>query len=178
MNQLLKSWRSLGWPGLLGLAALLLAAVLELGLAGPWSAQQQDLQAEAARLQQRARAQRVRQAQARAEVTPQQWQQALPGPELRQQRLAELLEAGVRAGLVSARTEHRLSIDADAGLERLRVTMPLQGGYAQLRDFIEAALRQDPALSLDGLKLRRAAPQAAELQADLEWSLHGRSAAR
>lgn len=166
---------SLGWPGAVGLVALLIALALLL-FGKNLDAQTARLQAEADGLRQQLRAQRAAgSTAAQAPATPQQWQLALPGSEQRQQRLADLLEIGMRQGLVSARTEHRLSVDTGAGLERLRVNMPLVGGYAQLRGFIESALRHDPALSLDSLKLRRASPNAAELEADLVWSLHGRS---
>lgn len=165
--------RSLGGPGLAGLLALLLAAVLALGSAR-WDAQAAQLQAQAQQL----RAQlRERQAGGTPAVaaTPQQWRAALPDSRLRQQRLADLLEMSLRLGLVGARTEHRLSVDTAAGLERLRVSMPLTGSYAQLRGFIAAALQHDPALSLDSLKLRRTSPLAPELEAELVWSLHGRA---
>jgi Tfp pilus assembly protein PilO len=104
----------------------------------------------------------------------QQWQAALPAASERQQRLADLLELGIRLELNGARTEHRLAT-AD-GLERLRVTMPVTGSYAQLRRFIGAALAHDPALSLDAIKLRRVSPMAVEVEAELQWSLHGRAA--
>ena len=168
--------RRLGWPGACGLLALALAGVLELGLAQRWEHEQQQLDAQALRLQAQLRRQRAAGAPAR-EATPEQWLQQLPAGAQRQQRLADLLELALRAGLGSSRTEHRLSLDAGTGLERLRVSMPVQGSYAQLRGFIEAALRADPALSLDGLKLRRADAAAAELEAELSWSLHGRAAA-
>ena len=41
---------------------------------------------------------------------------------------------------------------------------------------IAAALEHDPALSLDAVKLRRVSPMAAEVDAELQWSLHGRAA--
>jgi Tfp pilus assembly protein PilO len=166
----------LGWPGLLGLGALLLAGLLELGLARLWSEDRAALQAQAERLQRQLRAQRASEPVPQRLATPEQWRASLPEAAERQQRLADLLEAALRAGLNSPRTEHRLAVDAATGVERLRVSMPVQGGYAQLRGFLETALRQDPALSLDGLKLRRAAPAAAELEAELQWSLHGRAA--
>ena len=170
--------QSLGWPGGLGLLALLLAAALAL-LGQRWDGQAARLQAEADGLRGKLRLQQAggpSAAQA-APVTPQQWRLSLPAAGLRQQRLADLLELGLRQGLVGTRTEHRLSVDAASGLERLRVSMPLSGGYAQLRGFIGAALAHDPALSLDSLKLRRLSPLAAELEAELVWSLHGRSEA-
>ncbi|MBT9492837.1 MAG: hypothetical protein IV107_10925 [Paucibacter sp.] len=171
-----RSIKALGWPGLLGLLALALAAALAFG-AQTWTTQAAQLQAEADGLGLQLRGLRaagVLNGPVAAPATPQQWQQALPSADARQQRLADLLEIGLRMGMVSARTEHRLTVDAGAGLERLRVSMPLTGGYAQLRAFIDAALRHDPALSLDALKLRRNNPNAPELEAELTWSLHGR----
>ncbi|MCZ8074965.1 MAG: hypothetical protein O9341_12625 [Paucibacter sp.] len=170
--------RALGAPGLFAALALVLAA----GLAWQGQRWERDAAADAARgdrLRAELRLQRAlapASAASAAELpsTPEQWRETLPSASQRQQRLADLLEMGLRLGLVSTRTEHRLTVDAASGLERLRITMPLSGGYAQLRQYIEAALRHDPALSLDSLKLRRANPQAAELEAELQWSLHGR----
>lgn len=171
-----KTWHALGWPGAAGLVALALAAALAL-LAQRWDADAAALQRQAEQLRGRLRAQQLAAPTAAAQASPQQWLARLPSARERQQRLADLLEIALRLGLNSQRTEHRLSVDAAAGLERLRVTMPLTGGYAQLRQFIEAALAHDAALSLDGLKLRRASPQATELDAELVWSLHARSEA-
>lgn len=162
--------KALGVPGLAGLAALALSA-LAIVLGQRWDAQAAALVAEARQL--RARAAPLVQA-ASAPVSVAQWQATLPPPADRQQRLADLLELSIRLELNGARTEHRLS--TAEGLERLRVTMPLTGSYAQIRRFIGAALAHDPALSLDAIKLRRASPLAADVDAELQWSLHGRAA--
>jgi len=162
--------RTLGWPGLAGLAALALAIVAVV-LGQRWDAQAVKLQAEARELRARAR---PAVAAASAPVSVQQWQASLPPSGSRQQRLADLLELGIRLDLNGARTEHRLS--TSEGLERLRVTMPVTGSYAQVRRFIGAALEHDPALSLDAVKLRRVSPMATEVDAELQWSLHGRAA--
>lgn len=159
----------LGWPGLAGLAALLLAAVAIM-LGQRWDARAAALQAEAQALRAKARPAVA----AAAPVSVQQWQAALPAPAARQQRLADLLELAIRLELNVARTEHRLA--GSEGLERLRVSMPLTGSYAQLRRFIAAALAHDPALSLDAVKLRRPSPLSADVDAELQWSLHGRAA--
>lgn len=168
MSRPVQRFKALGWPGVAGLVALALAALAAL-LGQRWDTQAAALQAEARELRSRARPA----AAAPAAVSTQQWQAALPAADQRQQRLADLLELALRQGLQTARTEHRLS--ASEGLERLRVSMPLTGSYAQIRRFIAAAMAQDPALSLDALKLRRASPVSAELEAELQWSLHGRA---
>lgn len=161
--------KALGWPGLAGIAALALA-VAAIVLGQRWDAQAARLQAEARELRAKARPAAAAMA---APVSVQQWQAALPPSGDRQQRLADLLELAIRLDLNGARTEHRLS--TSEGLERLRVTMPVTGSYAQVRRFIAAALAHDPALSLDALKLRRTSPMAAEVDAELQWSLHGRA---
>ena len=162
--------RTLGWPGGAGIAALVLAAVALL-LGQRWDTQASALQAQARQL--RAKTAPVASVAA-APISVQQWQAALPPATDRQQRLADLLELSIRLDLNGARTEHRLS--TGEGLERLRVTMPVTGSYVQLRRFIGAALAHDPALSLDSIKLRRVSPMAAEVDAELQWSLHGRAA--
>lgn len=160
--------KALGWPGIAGVVALLLA-VVAIVLGQRWDAQAAALQAEAQALRAKARP-----AVATAvPVSVQQWQAALPAASERQQRLADLLELGIRLELNGARTEHRLS--TAEGLERLRVTMPVTGSYAQVRRFIGAALEHDPALSLDAIKLRRVSPLSADVDAELQWSLHGRA---
>lgn len=169
MKPLIAIFRALGGPGLGGLLALALAAVAAL-LGQRWDAQAAALQAEVRALRARA----VPMAVAPASLNAQQWLAALPPPSARQQRLADLLELATRLDLNGARTEHRLA-SAD-GLERLRVTMPVTGSYAQLRRYIGAALAHDPALSLDAIKLRRASPMAVDVDAELQWSLHGRAA--
>lgn len=161
--------QALGWPGLAGAAALLLAVVAVM-LGQRWDAQAAALQAEARAL----RAQARPAVAAALPVSVQQWQAALPLPAARQQRLADLLELAIRLDLGGARTEHRLA--TAEGLERLRVTMPVTGPYAQVRRFVAAALAHDPALSLDAVKLRRPSPLSAEVDAELQWSLHGRAA--
>ncbi|MFG6457698.1 hypothetical protein [Roseateles sp. BYS96W] len=161
--------RALGWPGLAGLVALLLAAVM--AWAGQrWDAQATALQAEARAL--RAKARPAASVSA-GPVSAQQWQAALPPASQRQQRLADLLELSLRLDLRGVRTEHRLT--TTEGLERLRVTMPVTGPYAQVRRLIAAALAHDPALSLDAVKLRRVSPLSADVEAELQWSLHGRA---
>lgn len=179
MRARLKQWRqqalaALGLPGLLGLAALAAALALQLGLSQPLQAREAELAEQAARLQRQLRQQRLAGTLPEDRGTPQRWLAALPAAVQREQRLAALLRLSAEQGLSGSRTEHRLS--REGGLERLRVSMPLQGSYAQLRRLIEAALRQDPALSLDSLKLRRAGADQPLLEAELQWSLFSQSA--
>jgi Tfp pilus assembly protein PilO len=167
----LKAW---GWPGAVAVAILALAAS-----AAGYAARCLKYEAAAvaqvnlldARIRNVAKVQGIAPVQTRAD-----WLASLPEADARQRRLADLLEISIREGLNSTRTEHQLSVDQAVGLERLRVTMPIQGSYAQIRQFIGAALAHDPALSLDSLRLRRPSPQSNQVEAELVWSMHAQSA--
>ncbi|MDL5030981.1 GspMb/PilO family protein [Pelomonas sp. APW6] len=166
-----RALRSLGVPGAAALLGLAATAVLALLVTPSWEAQTEELAVQQAQLRRALRAQ----GPARGTDTPARFLAALPPASERQQRLADLLEIGVRLGLEIQRSEQRLVPDAGAGLERLRVSLPVQGSYAQLRQYLGAALVHDPALSLDSLHLRRSQRESTVLQADLVWTLHSRA---
>lgn len=166
-----RALRSLGVPGAAALLGLAATAVLALLVTPSWEAQTEELAVQQAQLRRALRAQGA----ARGTDTPARFLAALPPASERQQRLADLLEIGVRLGLEIQRSEQRLVPDAGGGLERLRVSLPVQGSYAQLRQYLGAALVHDPALSLDSLHLRRSQRESTVLQADLVWTLHSRA---
>jgi len=166
-----RALRSLGLPGAAALVCLAAAAVLALQVTPSWEAQAEELAVQQAQLRRSWRAQ----GPALGADTPTRFLAALPPAGERQQRLADLLEIGVRLGLEIQRSEQRLVPDAGSGLERLRVSLPVQGSYAQLRQYLGAALAHDPALSLDSLHLRRSQRESPVLQADLVWTLHSRA---
>ncbi len=170
-RSLWNSLRALGWPGGLAALCLALAGVLAQQLTPRWQAQTEEWAAQEARLRRGLRSQA---AVAAAAESPAALLETLPPAHERQQRLADLLEIGLRLGLVQQRSEQRVNVDAPTGLERLRVHMPVQGSYAQLRQYLGAALAHDPALSLDVLRLRRPQRESPMLQAELVWTLHSR----
>lgn len=159
---------ALGWPGLLAFfisCAALLLCVWWL----PAKTQALDLQ--------RAQLTQARQAlqtgQRRLVVqSPQPFVQSLPLDDTRQARTAALLALATELGLPWPRSEFRYSADAALGLAQYRIAMTLRGDYVALRSYVGEALRRDPALSLDSLKLRRLQPAGAELTAELSWVLH------
>lgn len=161
-----------GWPG--GLALVLSLAALGWGL---W------LDGEDAALQQR----REALAQQRTELARQHRHAALqpagsqadfvasfPDDAQRQARTAALLALAADQGLPWPRSDFSYRADAALGLAQYRISMSLSGSYVQIRSYVAEALRRDPALALEGLRLRRGQPGAPELSAELSWVLHMR----
>ncbi len=169
--------RAWGWPFGVGLAGLALAAVVALALVPQIRREASAVATDADGVARRARHAGADSAQARqAESAPERFLAAFPSADTRQARVAALLALAVHHAMAVRGGEFALGRDKSSGLVRYSVAMPLTGSYAQLRDFIEDALASDAALSLDRLRLRRASPGAAVVEADLTWSFYMRPA--
>jgi hypothetical protein len=168
----LRHW---GWPFALGAGCLLVAgAVAMLWLPG-LRREADALAAQADLADHRARAwRRQEQGAAPQPSGSQRFLAGFPASDTRQDRLAALFALAVERHLQLHPSEFKLTPERELGLMQYGVTMPLTGPYAQVRDFVAAAQARDPALGLDRLRLRRAAPGTAVVEADLAWTLYMR----
>lgn len=85
------------------------------------------------------------------------------------QRIFGLAEA---QGLRLEAGEYKLKRDRDFKLARYELTLPVRGGYAQIREFVSQVLIEVPASSLDELSLRREDPASATVEARVRLTLH------
>jgi hypothetical protein len=85
--------------------------------------------------------------------------------------LQKVYDAAAQQNLPLPRGEYSLAIDVKAGLARYRITLPIQGSYAQLRGFVAAALASVPTLSLDDIDFQRQTVGDAQLDAKVRMSL-------
>ncbi|MBT9493353.1 MAG: hypothetical protein IV107_13655 [Paucibacter sp.] len=158
----------LGWPGALAALLSLLALLTMLWLL---PAQERALDAQ----REQVAAQRLalkQQAQRREQQSPQRFVQSFPLDGERQARTAALLALATELGLPWPRSEFRYAAETGLGLAGYRIAMNVNGNYEQIRRYVGEALRLDPALSLDFIKLRRLQPGAPELAAELSWVLY------
>jgi hypothetical protein len=176
-SQLQAQARRWGWPGLLG--AFSLAAALALAAIWLPSLQRQALQLSEAADAAELRAAQLSKRQAQREPglsAPERFRAGFPAPQTRQDRVAALLALAGSHGLQPARSEFQLESRPEIGLLRYRATLPLTGSYEQLRQFIDEAQGNDPALSLDRLRLRRASANATQVEAETAWSFYMQAA--
>lgn len=71
--------------------------------------------------------------------------------------------------------EYRLEIPK-TGMPAYRITLPIRGSYAQIRQFVGAALRDMPAASLDALRFERKRIGDSQLDAQVRLSVYFRPA--
>lgn len=79
---------------------------------------------------------------------------SLPAARERGRIAAELMARLAAAPLSVGRVQYRSELEAP-GLERLRVELPLQGGYGPLRALLARLLNEYPNAALDGLEIER-----------------------
>lgn len=172
-RRLQRELRRWGLPGLLaavlGAAALwLLAVELPRGRAGLQADESAWREARAARLAAQARrGSGIEQALAPA----QRFVAAFPPLQDRHRRIERLLGMATVMGLQPRRGDVRDAPGGASGLVRVRFVMPLNGSYEALRRYVDLALREDPALTLDLLRAERPDAMQGELRAELQWSL-------
>ena len=152
----------LGWPGLLGLA-LILASVL-----ADWTVTR-PLRAETAELAGRVTGLEARQLETQA--APPTPAVRLPGAAHTPQAIADLFAAAGKAGLRLERGDYKLIGAGADGLVRYQISLPLQGSYPVLRNFLTVALNGNPDLALNGLSFGREAVEETELAAQVRFTL-------
>ena len=145
---------SLGWPGIAGLGLLLSIGGIHVFSLAPQRVLLDDLHRES--LQMRRRAQQS------AKAAPQ-----APADKLaafydyfpRSAELPDLLQkifaAARRQSLILEHGEYRALKDSIGKLTGYQVTLPLRGTYPQIRKFVDDALSEVPALSLDSIQFER-----------------------
>ncbi len=165
----LRRW---GLVGLLG-AALMLAAAVTAGILVPAEkAGLSDTEAAAARARTRALSAARSQRNAAVVLDPAlQFRTAFPALRQRHERVAALMLLAGKLGLEARRGEFRELQEPQLGLVRYRVTLPLTGRYAALREFVEQALRDDATLSVDNLRIERSDAQSDACRIELQLSL-------
>jgi len=86
--------------------------------------------------------------------------------------LRRLFEAADETGLELPQGEYRLTEVKDAHLRRYQLSLPVSGGYPEIRAFIAKALNADPALALTAIQLRRERIESPDLDVLLNFTLY------
>lgn len=86
--------------------------------------------------------------------------------------LAHMFAAARDSGLQLSRGEYVVVTDRQTGLVLYRMTLPVRGGYTQIREFVAASLKAEPALALDELTFERPSISETQVQARVRLTLY------
>lgn len=87
-------------------------------------------------------------------------------------QLARLYAIAAQSGVAFSAAEYQLSPVRPLELERYSITLPIRGGYAQVRAFMENALEQIPVLALEQASFRRGTGGAQSVEAEVRLSIY------
>lgn len=166
-----RLYDSLGWPGVAGLAMLLLAGGITLSLVQPKTAQ-------LAELKQANQSLKTRIAQAAREGIPATGSQDdltrfygfFDGPATTQW-LDKLYAAAAAQDLVLTQGEYRMTPDRTGKLARYQITLPVKGSYVQIRRFVAQVLSEVPVAALEDISFKRETIGTAQLEAHIKLTL-------
>jgi hypothetical protein len=172
-----ETLQRLGRPGVIGIALLAFSLSLAVSNLLPSWQELQQLRAQAA-------AQESLRTAARREPLP----DDSPAGQLRAfyamfplhtdapQSLSQMFAAARESSLQLSRGEYAVMTDRQTGLVLLRMTLPVRGGYTQIREFVAASLKAVPALALDELTFERPNISETQVQARVRLTLYLRLA--
>jgi hypothetical protein len=166
----------LGWPGALGLLALLAALATWFG-AGQWL--ERDARERAARMataQERLVLQSDPKAALRARDPLAAFVASLPPGAQVPDLATELQRRAERDAVEIERTEYRVQPVLGRNAQRIRLHFPAHADYPHLRVWLEGLLHDYPSLSLDEISLHRAVEGGEELDASIGLSFLAREA--
>lgn len=163
----------LGWVGAAGAVLIVGSLAYDAGVMRPRAAaleEQLIRNAQARRAAEALRAQAATEADAGVAARP-------PLAPAAAAALRRLFDAADKAGLELTQGEYRLTEVKDAQLRRYQVSLPVAGGYPEIRAFVARALNADPALALTAIQLRREGIESTDLEAQLNFTLYLESGA-
>jgi Tfp pilus assembly protein PilO len=164
---------SLGWPGILGLGLLVLVCGFNFSTLRSEQSRLDDLRQQIAKaLEQRA----VSEHDAGAPTTPVDKLAAFYGFFPRHTDLPDMLEkvfaAAKSQGLQLEHGEYRVTKDNAGGLTQFQLTLPVRGTYPQIRKFVDGAMADVSALSLDSIEFDRQKVGDATVEAKIKLAVY------
>jgi hypothetical protein len=164
----------LGPAGLAGAAALLAAAVLLAVTELLWQPALVDQRETLHEAQARVHSLRSR-PPAPVPDDPERFAARLPPPGELPSLIEALHDDAARRGLKIDRGDYRVSREIGGLAQRHQISLPVRGDYARLQAWLRQALRQNRALAIDELTVRRGSDDAAQIESRVRFSLYTRS---
>ena len=166
-----RAFHHLGWPGVLGVALVLLAAGVTLSVVQVKTTRLAELKRDSASLKTR-----IEQA-AKSGIPETGSQEALAkfydffANTHLTEWLNKLYAAAEAQKLVLEQGEYRITPDKSGKLARYQITLPVKGSYLQIRQFVAQALADVPVAALEDINFKRETIGTAQLEARIKFTL-------
>jgi hypothetical protein len=160
--------------GLVGIALLLLALTVALARLPSAHSRLGDLQQTTATLHERL--QRAAGSFDDTARTPEEqlanFYSAFPARGAAPDLLGRIYETAARHGVTLSQGEYRPKRESGSLLTRYQITLPVNGHYLKVRDFLGESLRKNPFLALDNITVQRAKINDPVVEARIQLTLY------
>jgi len=169
--ELMYRVRSAGWQCLLGVALLLLSAVLFLLMLLPKQGQLEQLKHEAALLEAS-----PKQESHTADNSPQTsinaFYKLLPAEEQAPKAFQQILAMANDQGVEPEKSEYQSAQISSAAFTRYQMTLPMHGRYLDIRQFVIHVLNALPNVALSEISFKRDEANPEQVEARLRFSIY------
>lgn len=174
---LLRRWRrAIGWPGLGGIALLVLALLVLVGLDLPERLQLGGLKEQVAAARSRSTSP-ARSGGQGTEAEMAAFYGTFPAGSTAPVWLQKIYAAGDQFSLGLEKGDYKQTLDRNSHLLNYEISLPVRGSYVQIREFIRTVLAEVPSLALRDIQFHRANIGEPAVDAQIRFILYLRETA-
>lgn len=174
-ENLRRRWRrlmpALGWPGVVGIGLLAMCLPFYFSAVRPLQ-----VRLDAAMLAASAEAGMQGDSTGLKDASPEEqlaeFYRFFPSEKEAPKWLGKLVEVGERCGLHLNQGEYAVTRDKVGQLSRIRIALPVEGKYLQIRRFLATLSREIPMLALENVQFERKDIETSEVQAKIKLVLY------
>jgi len=167
-----RELRTIGWPGIAGLALIVCALVVFVSTLMPMHARINEAKADVDALRAKLRAAPSTPGSAASGDRLSNFYAFFPPLSSTPQWLQRIYGLAEAQGLRLEAGEYKLVRERDLRLSRYEVNLPVRGSYGQIREFVAQVLKEVPASSLDELSMKRDDPGLPTVDARIKLTLY------
>ncbi len=164
--------KAFGVPGMGAMLLFLTCALFLFVVLMPLQKQVQAIQSEALRFSARPKARIIQVVKSTPADELAQFYAFFPFEETIVDDMAKVYAAAAQQNLLLEQGEYRLAPERDSKLTRYGISLPVKGGYVQIRKFLAQALADVPNLALDSVTFGRQKADEAAINAQLQFTLY------
>jgi hypothetical protein len=167
-----RELRSVGWPGMAGLALIVCSIAIFVSMLLPMSTRLAEAKSDVDALRAKLRAAPSAQGASASGDRLTNFYAFFPPLSSTPEWLQRIFGLAEAQGLRLEAGEYKLTRERDLQLSRYELNLPVRGGYAQIREFVGQVLNEVPASSLDELSMKRDDPSSAAVEARIKLTLY------
>ncbi|TFW71619.1 hypothetical protein C3Y98_05880 [Methylotenera oryzisoli] len=163
--------RQLGWQGWLGLSLLLVSLLLMVMVVRPQASKIETLTSHILELKTNPNINKLKVKTDTQFDIEQKFYALLPQKNEANNKITEILHAATSAGIVTNKVEYS-SQSLSATLIKYQISLPVQGSYVQIRQFINAVLNNLPTVALNDISMKRENIGSDLIEANIKFTIY------